>query len=193
MAEPQRVNLRRRGFAPLLWLMAAFLAALLAVAGYASTEPPLDWTMEEAPSVSQKVQEMLEKRTLSTTITEQELNAVLSRYLYDLRHVSSNAEITGAAFSLSGNTLIARTDVTIGSWLRLPLTHRIHLAWQQPDLVATHQSSSLKAIPVPASFFPIGEIRVPLTWDKRIPAEIDNVTFEEDAIRINLRLKKPIF
>jgi len=191
MAVPQKVNPVRRAFAPMLWLLA--IAALLVggTAAYVSTEPPLDWSSEGGLDLGEKVREMIATQSLSTTIDEAELNALVKANLFEQRRLGDQAEVTGADVALSGDTLVVRTDVTLAGTFRLPLTHRLTLEWEKPDVKATHVSTSLKDIPLPTSLFGIGTIRVPLALDSRIPAEIEAVTFEDDAIRLKFKLVNP--
>jgi hypothetical protein len=183
----------RRGFAPLL----TFLLLLGIVGGgmlaYVSTEPKLDWSTEGRPDYADKVKRMIAERSLSTTITEAELEAVVKAALYEERQLGEGISITGAEVLLSGDRMTVRTDVTIGGKLRLPLTHQLRLEWEAPDVVATHESTALKHISLPASWFPIGIVRVPIRFDERVPAEVGRVTFEENAIRLQLRITNPFF
>jgi len=189
-ADPVR---RRRPFAPLLWLLLLVGLLLAATAMYVSTEPPLDWSSQGGPDLGEKVRGMIASQSLSTTIDETELNALVKTSLFERRRLGDQAEITGADVALSGDALVVRTDVTIAGRLRLPLTHRLKLEWEKPDVKATHVSSSLKDVPLPASLFPIGVIRVPLALDERIPAEVEDVAFEDDAIRLKFKLTNPFF
>ncbi len=191
MAVPQKVNPLRRAFAPVFWLLAVAALLVGGTAAYVSTEPPLDWSLEDGPDIAEKVRGMIASQSLSTSITESELNALVKANLYERRRLGEQAEITGADATLSGDTLVVRTDVTIAGSFRLPLTHRLTLEWEKPDVIATHVSSSLKDIALPASLFPIGTIRVPLALDGRIPAEIDTVAFEDDEIRLKFKLVNP--
>lgn len=184
----------RRGFAPLF----GFLLVVGIVGGglllYVSSEPKLDWSYGETPSLAEKIEAMIAERSMSTTITEAELDAIVKAALYERRRVADGAELTGAAASLDGDVLTVRTDVTIAGRMRAPLTHRLRLAWEAPDVVATHESTMLKDIPLPASWFPIGVIRVPLRWEgATLPIEVERVTFEPEGIRVKLRLTNPFF
>ncbi|TLS53445.1 hypothetical protein FE782_04020 [Paenibacillus antri] len=193
MAVPQKVKPVRRAFAPLLWLLV--IAGLLVggTAAYVSTEPPLDWSSQGGPDLAEKVRGMIASQSLSVAITEAELNALVKANLYEERRLGEQAEMTGADVALDGDTLIVRTDVTIAGSIRLPLTHRFRLEWEKPDVKATHVSTALKDIPLPASLLAIGTIRVPLAFDARIPAEIETVSFEADEVRLKLKLTNPFF
>ncbi|HZG55840.1 hypothetical protein [Paenibacillus sp.] len=191
MAVPQPRKTVRRPFAPLIGLLLLLTLLVAGTMAYASTEPPLDWSTEGAPDLADKVRGMVADISLSTTINETELNSIVKSALYEERKLSANVEITGADVALAGDMLTLRTDVTVGGWLRLPVTHMLRLEWEKPDVKATHLSSALKDISLPVSFFPIGTIRVPLSFDERIPAEIDSVTFEENALRLTFRLINP--
>ena len=192
MTKPRKADSALRGFRPLVLLIAILAAAAAGIAWYASTEPPLDWTAGEPPRLLDELGDMIRTRTAAVSIDEAELNAMLKPELYALRRLSDNAVITGADFSLDGDTLVMRTDITLWNRLRLPVAHTVKLRWDEPDIVAEHVSSSLKAIPLPKSLFPIGTIRVPLRLGEQLRiVEVDRVEFADDAIRIHLRARLP--
>jgi len=188
---PRTGNARRRFPSPLLGLLLLIAGFVGAVAAYGATEPPVGWDAGERPELGDKIQQMIAERSLAVTITEAELNALVAESLYPERRLSEYAEVTGAAVSLEGDTLVARTDVAIAGAIRVPLTHRLKLEWQAPDVIATHRSTSFKDIPLPATWFPIGVVRVPLRLDERLPAEIADVQFEDGGIRLQFRLRNP--
>lgn len=193
---PRRTDLtsRRRSLRPLLWLLIPLLliaAATLGLAAYGSTEPPLDWEAGEPPRIVDKLRDMLATGTLTATISEAEVNALLLPELYERRRLGENAEITGARVGLTAGGMAVRTDVTLFRILRLPIFHTLTLDWEKPDVKATHVASSLKGIPLPASLFPIHVVRVPLKLDDRMPAELDQVEFEEGGVKLTFRLANP--
>jgi hypothetical protein len=191
MAMPQSSKSISRSFRPLLTFLLVIGIAGGGLMMYASTEPKLDWAHDGTPDLAQKVQTMIKQRTLSTTITEPELEALVKTALYEERQLADGVMLTGANAALSGDRMTVRTDVLIGGRLRVQLTHQLHLDWEAPDVVATHESSSLKAIPLPTAWFPIGVLRVPIRFDERVPAEVKQVTFEENALVLKLRLLNP--
>jgi hypothetical protein len=191
VAELQKGKRMQRGFAPLLFVLVMLGAVIGGAVWYVSSEPLLDWTASDPPNVAEKARGMIANRTLSTTITEAEVNALVKQALYERRVLHEYAVLTGADVTLSGDILTARTDILIGDSIRLQLTHRFRLEWQEPDLAATHLSSSLKDIPLPAPLLRIGVVRVPLALDERLPAKLHRVSFEEDAIRLTFRISSP--
>ena len=191
MANPRKTDAALRGFRPLFLLVLVFVFLSTAIIWYASMEPPLDWTAGEPPNVFGEVRDMILTRTAAVTIDESELNALLKPELYERRRLGENAEITGADFSLAGDTIILRTDVTLWNRIRLPISHTIRLTWDKPDLVAEHVSSSLRDLPIPAAFFPIGTIRIPLAQGDGRFVEVDRVSFEDNAVRLHLRPRLP--
>ncbi|HZG84666.1 hypothetical protein [Paenibacillus sp.] len=182
---------RRRSLPLLLVLPLLLLLAGAGIAAYGSTEPPLDWSAAPKPSVANELREMIAARSLALTIDEAELNALLKPELYERRRLNELMELTGADIAISGDTLIVKTDVRLGGALRLPLTHRLRLTWDKPDVVAEHYATSLKALPLPTALVPIGIVRVPLAWDAPIPTEVDGVAFEEGRLRISFRVANP--
>ncbi|MCI3919959.1 hypothetical protein MO973_06905 [Paenibacillus sp. TRM 82003] len=191
---PQPRGSLRRGIRPLL----TFLLVLGLVGGaltlYLSTEPKLDWSYGEMPSLGERIETMIAERSLSLTITEAELNALVKAELFQRRALAEGIELSGADAALDDDVLTVRTDVTMGGRLRAQLTHRLRLAWEEPELVATHESTKLKDIPLPASWFRIGEIRVPLGWEAAgVPIRVDRASFEAEGIRLQLRLANPLF
>jgi len=182
---------RRRLLSPLLALPLLLVLAAGGIAWYGSTEPPLDWSAAPVPSVADELRDMIAARSLTLTIDEAELNALLKPELYERRRLNAFAELTGADIAVSDGILIVKTDVRVGGALRLPLTHRLRLSWDKPDIVAEHEATSLKAIPLPTALVPIGVVRVPLAWDAPIPAEVSGVAFEEHRVRISFRMVNP--
>ena len=189
MIRTRKADSPLRGFR-FVFAMALILLVLFGgTALYASTEPPLDWSAGEPPGLFGGLRDMLRSRTLQVAIDEAELNALLKPELHARRRLGEHAEITGADFSLENGTLVVRMDITLWNRLRLPVTHKIRLSWEAPDIVAEHVSSSLKEIPLPKTLFPIGIIRVPLRPPEGWPVDIDRVEFGDDAVRILLRLR----
>src|SRR5690606_22679392 len=109
--------------------------------------------------------------------------------LYERRQLNDALLITGADAALNGNVLIVRTDLEAGGMLRFQLAHRFQLEWDKPNLRAVHVSTSLKDVKLPSSWVNLGIISVPLSLDSRIPAAVENVTFEENSIRIQFTLQ----
>jgi|GEM_PF-2409477 len=188
MAVPQRNNPAVRGFRPLFTFL--LIAGILGAAAgwYAAPNPELDWDRGELPSIADKVLEMIAKRSLSVTVTEAELNALVKQELYKQRFISNDLEMTGAETMLDGDRMTVFTDLVYKGRVRFQLKHQFQFAWEAPELTATHLSTSLKDIPLPASWFPIGTIRVPLSFGEKVPAEVRQVQFLEDAVQLDIKL-----
>lgn len=176
----------------LRWVAGALLCmgvAGAALVWYAQPDPALDWEITRMPRWEEKAWRMIEDLSLSTVITEEELNAMVKQALYERRQLNDALLITGADAALNGNVLIVRTDLEAGGMLRFQLAHRFQLEWDKPNLRAVHVSTSLKDVKLPSSWVNLGIISVPLSLDSRIPAAVENVTFEENSIRIQFTLQ----
>lgn len=164
--------------------------ALLLALGYWYAQP--DRTLDLAYSelqIRNKVTDMLTSRKLEVQLTETEVNSLLKKALASRTHVNQDLKITGAQFSLEGSQWIA--DVNLLYKDEWTFGGRLHFAmsWQEPYLTATHTTTQIKQIAVPASWFQLEPLQIELNDYVPKPAGVRGVAFEEHGVRVGLKLR----
>lgn len=192
---PLRESRKRSGtavfFFGLLGLLAALLLLAFAFLWYAAPEEPLDWSSAPLPSLEEKALAMLDARSLTLRLTEEEIDALIKDRLRGKAELAPYTEVTGARFDLHGDELIAHTVVRLAGTAEVSVTHRFRLEWSPPRLIVTHQSSHIKGAELPKSWLSIEPVQIPLELDERLPIAVKDVGFEGDSIVIAMRLKMP--
>lgn len=167
----------------LLAIFVLLATAIITVYMYAAPRKELDLSYQPVPLLERAVA-MFRRQSLELVLTEADLNNLAKRSLSLHPHVRPNVQVTGAAFELEGDRMIADVNVKLlGLWpagLRTIYTFR----WEAPNLVGTPVEMKAGSIALPKER--IGELVIPI--GEELPLiKLDDVYLKDGQVHVKFR------
>ncbi|TYP79554.1 hypothetical protein [Paenibacillus methanolicus] len=171
-----------------LMLLAFFIvlaAAALTVYLYAAPREELDLSYQPVPLMERAV-EMLRRQSLELVLTEDDLNHLAKRSLSLHPNVRPNVQVTGAAFELKGDRMIADVNAKLLGFWTVGLQAVYTFRWEAPNLIGTPIEMKAGDIALPKER--IGELVIPIGEELPI-IKLDEVYLKDGQIHV--RIHKP--
>lgn len=169
-------------------LLSIVIVAIWGAAWYVRPSKSLDLKYEEVP-IGGMILNMVKLRKPEVQLTEQDVNNLIKKRLEQNKELPHQMSLKGASFELQGERLEADVNVL---W-----DHKVHvggklyfqLAWSPPNIEIVHTGTRIKDISLPAEWFQIAPIRIPVEDQLPDRIGINQVSFDPNVIRIGLKLK----
>ncbi|MFC4101812.1 hypothetical protein [Paenibacillus xanthanilyticus] len=169
----------------LLALVFVLTAAALTVYLYAAPREELDLSYRPVPLMERAV-EMLRRQSLELVLTEDDLNQLAKRSLALHPNVRPNVRITGAAFGLEGDRMIADVNAKLFGFWPVGLHAVYTFRWEAPNLIGIPIGMKAGGIALPEER--IGELVIPIGEELPI-IKLDEVFLKNG--RIHIRIHPP--
>ncbi|MCL6458469.1 MAG: hypothetical protein K6T85_10740 [Gorillibacterium sp.] len=193
MAESEAAGQQRRHLKRLLVTLASLivLAVLLAVATvwYVRPTQTLDLNYQEV-DFQKKVESIILSRSLTVSLTDEELSNLLKRELSLDAEPNPHTQITGARFQRQGSELTAELTVLLRDKLPAQVRLVYQLEWNSPTLKLQFVNASVKGKDIPSSWLKLGDIYTNI--DEKLPpfVTIASVDFAGNDILFKLGINK---
>jgi len=163
------------------------VVGLLCLVSYVKPTEALDLNYQEV-AISGKIADMLKNRKLEVTLTEQDINDIVKKQLAAHRTLPNDLMIEGAELRLNGSQLEA--DVNLRWQERIPIGAKVFFAldWSPPNIEVRHVGTQIKDWQLPGEWLQIAPVQIPLESYLPKLVGVKNVTFDNQAIRIELKL-----
>lgn len=180
--------LLKRLFYTIVVLICLGVLAVWGAVWYVKPRQTLDLSYEEI-SVGAIMLDMLKTRKFEVQLTERDVDHLIKKKLAQNNKLPHDIMITGAKFELRGNQLAADVNLVWDYKVHAGTKLFFTLDWADPDIVAVHTRTSIRDLDIPAGWFQLESIRIPL--DEGLPniAAVKSVAFDDKLIRIGLKLK----
>jgi hypothetical protein len=168
----------------ILIVIALLIAGLLI---YIKPERELDWSYSKV-SLTDKAKQMITSFKTELNLSEEEINNLLKEQLADKAKLPNDTEITGMQFDLQGSTAFADVNLLWKGLVEAGAQIKFDLEWKEGTLMMKHSQTNVKAISIPATYFKIPDVEIPI--NKMLPkmVAIKDLSFEPDHIHIKFKL-----
>jgi len=169
-------------------LVLAVLACTAGLAGYVQPTRALDLQYEEV-SLSENVWEAIRLRQPVLVLSESETESLLKKGLAAHPPLSGRLTVTGAAFELQGDRLLADVNLLYAGKLKAGVRLEFKLSWHNPQLVATHVRTAVRSTEIPLSWFRLEPLHVNVGGLLPARIAVADVQFPGSEIRFALTWK----
>ncbi|UJF32143.1 hypothetical protein [Paenibacillus hexagrammi] len=169
---------------------AMLVACFVALIRYVRPAQALDLNYVEV-SAGDKIAAMLASRKLELVLTEADIDNLLKKQLAASAangQLPPQIRIEGAQAKLHGDVLEA--DVNLRWKDRLPIGAKLFftLSWNRPNIELIHTRTQIKDVKLPPAWLQLATVQIPIEAQLPKLIGVKEVQFEEDAVRIHLKL-----
>jgi hypothetical protein len=143
----------------------------------------------EPIDVKGKVIAMILNRKLEVVLTNQDLTNLAKKQLASQPEVDPKFRITGLALEIHGSELTAEVNGWWRNRVKVGATGVYALAWNNGTIAATPRVVRIKRLQVPSRWIGLEPIEIPINDLLPSLVKIDQVQFEESAIRMHFALR----
>ncbi|MGG1880478.1 hypothetical protein ABDI30_23300 [Paenibacillus cisolokensis] len=178
---------RKRRGGTWLTLLILIIAILGAGVWFISPTQKLDLGYR-AVDFKPKLLQMVETREAQMILTPEEVGNLSKKNLIQyLREHDLGVEITGAAFRMDGDTMLA--DIN-GRWGLLPFGAllQFHMTADGSFIYLKHEATTIRGVDVPTSWFHLSDIQVSLKEHLPDLVTVRDVEFLQDGMKLSFKL-----
>jgi hypothetical protein len=173
-----------KAFRRLVWL-AALVAVLAACAlWYAAPASSYGLSYGTVP-FAERASDMVRRMSAEMELSEADVNNLLVAHLARNPEIRPGIVVTGAAFHLAGDRLLADVNVKVKERIPVGLHLEYRLDWQSPDLIFHTEKAAVRSVGLPLSLFP--DQRINLAGQMPKPLKIRDVRLQDGRLIVQFR------
>ncbi len=160
---------------------------LLSLVSYVKPSEAMDLNYQEV-AISGKIADIIKNRKLEVVLTEQDINNIVKKQLAAHSTLPNDLMIEGAKLRLNGSQLEADVNLRWREQIPIGATVLFALDWSPPNIEVRHVGTQIKDKQLPSDWLQLAPVQIPLESYLPQLVGVKHVAFENQAIRIDLKL-----